>query len=114
MGEGNSSNLNFTDSFFNSFTKKFIWPTMFLERESRKKNEPSDVSQLKSRRSVRTPNGRFFGQILETAGPWLNSSEKFGFNLVFIVGRNGESIQVMSFGDEKEITELVKLIVEDS
>ena len=36
----------------------------------------------------------FFGQILKSAGPKLNSSKQVGYNLVFSVGKNGESIQV--------------------
>ena len=112
LGEGSSSNLNFTDSFSNSFTKKFIWPTRFMERESRKKNEPIEPIEIEA--IGKNTKRAFFGQILETAGPRLNSSEKVGFNLVFTVGRNGESIQVWSFGEEKEINELAKLIVVDS
>ena len=109
--EGNSQMFNFTDSYSNNFKKKFIWPSRFLERESRRKDEPIDpigVDQI-GKNSKRA----FFGQILESAGPRLNSIEKNGFNLVFTVGKNGESIQVWAFGEEKEIVELSKLIIQD-
>jgi len=109
--EGSSQMFNFTDSYSNNFKKKFIWPSRFLERESRRKDEPIDpigVDQI-SKNSKRA----FFGQILESAGPRLNSIEKNGFNLVFTVGKNGESIQVWAFGEEKEIVELSKLIIQD-
>ena len=66
--------FNFTDSYSNNFKKQFIWPSKFLERESRRKDEPIDpigVDQIS-----KNSNRAFFGQILESAGPRLNSSEK--------------------------------------
>ena len=44
----------------------------------------------------------------------MNSSEKVWFNLVFTVWRNMESIQVWSYGKEKDISELAKWILVDS
>ena len=32
--EGSSQMFDFTDSYSNNFKKKFIWPSIFLERES--------------------------------------------------------------------------------
>ena len=111
LGEGSSTNPDFTDSFSNSFTKQFLWPSRFLERETRKQGEP--VEPIEVGQIGKHSKRAFYGQILESTGPRLNSKEKVGYNLLFSVGRNGESIQVWSFGTEEEIVNLSKLIVED-
>ena len=111
LGEGSSRNPNFTDSFQKSFKKHFLWPSRFLERETRRQGEP--VEPIEVGNIGKHSKRAFYGQILESSGPRLNSKEKIGYNIVFSVGRNGESVQVWSFGTEEEINNLSKLIVED-
>ena len=109
---GCSYNPDYKDSYSNVFKKHFIFPTRFLERETRKENEPMEAMEVSA--IGKNSKRAFFGQILESAGPRLNSSEQVGYNLVFSVGKNGESIQVWSFGTENKIKELSKCIVVDS
>ena len=109
---GCSYNPDYKDTYSNVFKKHFIFPTRFLERETRKENEPIEAMEVSE--IGKNSKRAFFGQILESAGPRLNSSEQVGYNLVFSVGKNGESIQVWSFGTETEIKELSKCIVVDS
>jgi len=106
------SSQEFRDSFSNSFTKMFLWPSRFLERKSRKKDEP--IEPIEVDQIGKHTKRAFYGQILESAGPRLNSSAQVGYNLVFTVGRNGESIQVWAFGEESEIKELSSLIKEET
>ena len=102
----------FEDSFSGKFQKHFLWPTRFLDRETRKENEPLEPMEVwEVGKNSRRP---FYGQILETAGPRLNSQTLVGWNLVFTVGRSGESVQVWSFGTETEIGHLSELIQPDS
>ena len=111
LGEGSSRNPNFTDSFQKLYKKQFLWPSRFLERETRRQGEP--VEPIEVGNIGKHSKRAFYGQILESSGPRLNSKEKIGYNIVFSVGRNGESVQVWSFGTEEEIINLSKLIVED-
>ena len=110
--EKQEGSQEFRDSFSNSFTKVFLWPSRFLERESRKKDEP--IEPIEVDQIGKNTKRAFYGQILESAGPRLNSSAQVGYNLVFTVGRNGESIQVWAFGEESEIMELSSLIKEET
>lgn len=54
--------------------------------------QPIEVSEVgKNTKQV------FYGQILESAEPRINSKAQIGYNLVFSVGRNGALIQVWAF-----------------
>ena len=94
------------------YKKKFLWPEKFLNRESRKESEPIEPIEPKDigKQSVRP----FFGQVMETLGPRLNSSEQKSWNLCVKLGRKGESIQVWSFGTENEIKSLDRILKTDS
>ena len=88
-----------------------MWPTRFLECETRKLDEPIqpiEVSEVgKNTKQV------FYGQILESAEPRINSKAQIGYNLVFSVGRNGALIQVWAFAED-EIVNLSKQVIEDT
>ena len=88
-----------------------MWPTRFLECETTKLDEPIqpiEVSEVgKNTKQV------FYGQILESAEPRINSKAQIGYNLVFSVGRNGALIQVWAFAED-EIVNLSKQVIEDT
>jgi len=78
---GCSYNPDYKDTYSNVFKKHFIFPTRFLERETRKENEPIEAMEVSE--IGKNSKRAFFGQILESAGPRLNSNEQVGYNLVF-------------------------------
>ena len=112
IDRSSSTNTDFVDSFSNTFKKKFLWPTRFLERETRKLDEPIEPMEVSE--VGKNTKRAFYGQILESAGPRINSKAQIGYNLVFSVGRNGASIQVWAFGSEDEIINLSKQVIEDT
>ena len=70
--------------------------------------QPIEVSEVgKNTKQV------FYGQILESAEPRINSKAQIGYNLVFSVGRNGALIQVWAFAED-EIVNLSKQVIEDT
>ena len=64
--------------------------------------EPKDIGKLSTR--------PYFGQVIETQGPHLNSNEQKSWNFCFKLGRRGETVQVWSFGSELEMRNLDKII----
>jgi len=94
------------------YVRKFIWPDKFANRESRKDEEP--IEPLEPKDIGKNSTRLFFGQVLESLGPRLNSSEQKGWNLCFKLGRKGESIQVWAFGSETEVKNLNQFIIVDS
>ena len=70
--------------------------------------QPIEVSEVgKNTKQV------FYGQILESAEPRINSKAQIGYNLVFSVGRNGALIQVWAFAED-EIVNLSKQVIEET
>ena len=70
-----SINPDFVDSFSNSFKKKFLWPTRFLELETRKLDEP--IKPIEIREVGKNPKQAFYGQI-----PKLNLGKNSAHMLV--------------------------------
>ena len=61
------------------YKRKFIWPDNFLNRESRKETEP--LEPIKPKDIGKQSTRPFFGQVIETLGPRLNSNEQKFWNL---------------------------------
>ena len=110
--KGKTILVDSTQPSTSGYIRKFIWPENFINRESRKDDEP--IEPLEPKDIGKTSSRPFFGQVLESLGPRLNSSEQKGWNLCFKLGRKGESIQVWAFGTETEIKNLNKSIIIDS
>ena len=78
-----------------------MWPEKFLMRKSQKESEP--VEPIEPKDIGKKSSRPFFGQVMESMGPRLNTNEQKSWNLCFKVGRKGESVQVWAFGSESEI-----------
>ena len=112
MGEENKGKTVLIDPTLPStsrYVRKFICPENFINRESSKDEEPIEPKDI-GKKSTRP----FFGQVLESLGPRLNSIEQKGWNLCFKLGRKGETIQVWAFGSETKVKNLNQSIIIDS
>ena len=101
---GEKTFLDLTKPSTSGYIRKFIWPEQFLNRESRKDSDPVEPIEPKDvgKQSTRP----FFGQVVESLGPRLNSTEQKGWNLCFKLERKGESVQIWAFGSETEVKSL--------
>lgn len=95
------STINPSQPSGSSYVKKFMWPEKFLMRKSQKESEP--VEPIEPKDIGKKSSRPFFGQVMESMGPRLNTNEQKSWNLCFKVGRKGESVQVWAFGSESEI-----------
>ena len=100
--------LNPTQPTTSGYKRKFLWPDNFINRESRKETEPLEPIEPKDIGKLSTRP--YFGQVIETLGPHLNSNEQKSWNFCFKLGRRGETVQVWSFGSELEMRNLDKII----
>ena len=100
--------LNPTQPTTSGYKRKFLWPDNFINRESRKETEPLEPIEPKDIGKLSTRP--YFGQVIETLGPHLNSNEQKSCNFCFKLGRRGETVQVWSFGSELEMRNLDKII----
>ena len=100
------STINPSQPSGSSYVKKFLWPEKFLTRESRKESEP--VEPIEPKDIGKQSSRPFFGQVMESMGPRLNTNEQRSWNLCF------KSVQVWAFGSEPEIKNLDRQINIDS
>ena len=75
-----------------SYKKKFLWPEKFLTRETRKDSKP--VEPIEPKDIVKQSSRPFFGQVMESLGPRLNTNEQKSWNLCFKIGRNCSSMVI--------------------
>ena len=79
IGEENKGKTILVDSTQPStseYIRKFIWPENFINRESRKDDEP--IEPLEPKDIGKTSSRPFFGQVLESLGPTTAANKKDG------------------------------------